>query len=253
MREAPTTRVPSAAAATPWRRVHLPVVDSTNRWLRDAAAGGAPHRTVVTADHQTAGRGRRERSWTAPPGGSLLTSVLLREPTALTARAQAVLAATVAMAEALEARSGLPVALKWPNDLLLGDRKVGGVLAEWDGAALVVGIGVNLHWARVPADLAGTATAVNLAGGRPVTPAELLEEFLRRLDAHLDALPRVLDAYRPRLATLGRRVRVELAEADRVGVAVDVDEAGRLVVAVEGGRRETVAAGDVVHLRPADG
>lgn len=232
--------------------MHLQVVDSTNRWLRDAAADGAPHRTVVTADHQTAGRGRRDRTWTAPPGSSLLTSVLLREPTSPTARAQAVLAATVAMAEALEARSGLPVGVKWPNDLLLGDRKVGGVLAEWDGAALVVGIGVNLRWARLPPELAGRATAVNLAGGRPVAPAELLDEFLRGLDAHLDSLPGVLDAYRPRLATLGRRVRVELAEADRVGVAVDVDETGRLVLALEGGRRETVAAGDVVHLRPAD-
>ncbi len=233
--------------------MHLQVVDSTNRWLRDAAAGGAPHRTVVTAAHQTAGRGRLNRTWTAPPGGSLLTSVLLREPTAPTARAQAVLAATVAMAEALETAAGLPVGLKWPNDLLLEDRKVGGVLAEWDGAALVVGIGVNLHWRLLPPELAGTATAVNLAGGRPVPPAALLEDFLRRLDDRLDALPDVLDAYRPRLATLGRRVRVELAQSWLVGTAVDVDDAGRLVLAVGGGRREVVAAGDVVHLRPADG
>ncbi len=226
-------------------------LDSTNRYLLDEARAGAPTGLVAVADHQHAGRGRLGRTWSAPPGASLLVSVLLRPELPIERRHLVVLAAAVAMAEAVEATTGVRAGLKWPNDLLVGDRKLAGILAEGTGDAVVVGIGVNLHWAEVPPELAGIATAVNLEGGRPATRDELLGAFLAAYARRLADLAAARVAYRARLVTLGLRVRVEQASGARVGVATDVDDDGHLVVDVEGSGRVVVAAGDVVHLRPA--
>jgi BirA family biotin operon repressor/biotin-[acetyl-CoA-carboxylase] ligase len=203
---------------------------------------------VVVADVQHAGRGRLGRTWTAPPGASLLVSVLVRPELAPEDRHLVVVAAAVAMAEAVEATTGVIASLKWPNDLLVEHRKLAGILAEAAGDVVVVGIGVNLDWPEIPAELEGIATACNLEGGRPTTRAALLAEFLRGYEARLDDLDGTRGAYRSRLGTIGRRVRVERADADMVGTAVDIDDAGRLLVEVDG-VVETIAAGDVVHLR----
>ncbi len=227
-------------------------IDSTNRYLLDEARAGAPAGLVVVADHQTAGRGRLGRTWVAPPGSSLLLSVLLRPDTPVERRHGLVMAAGLAMAEAVEATTGVVAGLKWPNDLLVGDRKLGGVLAEATGDALVVGIGVNLEWHDVPSELAAIATACNLEGGRPVDRADVLGAFLDRYAVHLADLGSAHARYEARLTTLGRRVRVEQTTGELVGVATGIDELGRLVVQLDAGGTEIVSAGDVVHLRPAD-
>lgn len=202
-------------------------VDSTNRVAADLARAGAPDGLVVGADNQTAGRGRRGRIWESRPGAALLVSVVLRPAPPLVT-----LSAGVAAAEACEdAVPGAHVALKWPNDLLLGDGKLGGILSELVGDAAVVGLGVNLGWApnrgaRLGAD---------------VDRDSLLRAYL----AGLDRPPgEVVARYRPRCATIGRRVRVELPRGSIEGTAEAVDDDGRLVV---DGR--PVAAGDVIHLR----
>ena len=200
-------------------------LDSTNRLAADLARAGAPDGVVVGADHQTAGRGRRGRTWESRPGASLLVSVILRPAPALVT-----LAAGVAAAEACEAVAGVAVGLKWPNDLLLEGAKLGGILSELVGDAAVVGLGLNLAWAP--------AGAARLGPG--VDRAALLHTYLARLGSAGD----VLGPYRERCTTLGRRVRVELPGGLIEGVATDVDEDGRLLV--EG---RAVAAGDVVHLR----
>ncbi len=251
---------------------------STNADLLALAADGEPEGIVLAADHQTAGRGRRGRSWRAPPGSSLLVSVLLR-PTAAVADV-VTMAASLAMAEAVEASCGVIARLKWPNDLVVGvdgtDRKLAGVLAEADWPArspisagwsspppgermvVVVGIGVNLDWPAGPADDPSAATSVNLLTGAMPDRSELLVSYLRNLEARYLPLVRTGDrtglvaAWRARSATLGRRVRVELGTEDVVGTAVDVTGDGRLVIDIPGGTRRTVAAGDVVHLRPAE-
>lgn len=230
---------------------HLTEVDSTNRYALEEARAGAPTGLVVVADHQTAGRGRLGRTWEAPPGASLLVSVLLRPALDPDRRHLVVLAAAVAMAEAVGARSGVEATLKWPNDLLAGDRKLAGILAEASGDAVVVGIGVNVEWPGVPPELDGIATACNLEGGRPMTRDDLLEEFLPRYEHRLADLADARRAYRERLGTLGRRVRVEQASGPAVGVARDVDNAGRLLLERDDGVIETITAGDVVHLRDA--
>ena len=200
-------------------------LDSTNRLAADLARAGAPDGLVVGADHQTAGRGRRGRTWQSRPGASLLVSVVLRPAPALVT-----LAAGVAAAEACEAVAGIQVALKWPNDLLIGQAKLGGILSELVAGAAVVGLGLNLAWAP--------AGAASLGPG--VDRSALLHAYLGRLDTAGDVLAR----YRDRCTTLGRCVHVEVPGGSIEGVATDVDEDGRLLV--EG---RAVAAGDVVHLR----
>ena len=227
----------------------LPEVDSTNRYVMDEARAGTPAGLVVVADHQTAGRGRLGRTWVAPPGASLLVSVLLRPTIAADRRHVLVMAAGLAMAEAIQETTGVVAGLKWPNDLLVGDRKLGGILAETTGDALVVGIGVNIEWPEVPDELTTIATACNLEGGRPTTRSSVLAEFLARYSRHLANLDGARAAYDARLLTVGRRVRVEQANGVITGVATGVDEFGRLLLDRDDGMAEPIAVGDVVHLR----
>ncbi len=184
-------------------------IDSTNRYLLDEARGGAAGGLVAVADHQTAGRGRFDRRWEAPPGSSLLVSVLVRPAPHGERSHRAVMAAALALAEAVEEEAGVSPGLKWPNDLVVGDRKLAGLLAEREGDALVIGAGCNVEWDSFPPELADTATACNLEAGYTVDRDELLDRFLARLSALLDQLDAVPAQYRARLATLGRRVRVE--------------------------------------------
>jgi BirA family biotin operon repressor/biotin-[acetyl-CoA-carboxylase] ligase len=227
-------------------------LDSTNRYLVDEARAGAPAGLVAVADHQTAGRGRLGRVWVAPPGASLLTSVLLRPALPPDRRHLLVTAAGLAMAEAVEATTGVVAGMKWPNDLLVGDRKLCGILAEAAGDALVVGLGVNVEWADVPPELTAVATACNLEGGRPTDRRTLLDAFLGRYAARLADLDAARRDYEARLVTLGRRVRVEQAGHVLVGTARGIDDDGRLLVESGAGGVEAVAVGDVVHDRPAD-
>lgn len=229
---------------TPGATWHITVVDetgSTNADLLAAAAAGAPDRSVLRARHQTAGRGRLDRQWIAPPGANLLVSLLFRDvpphPHQLTQRI------ALAAARACTEIADLTPALKWPNDLLLDGRKLAGVLAQSAGggpdqppAFVVVGIGINVGWA--PHD------AARLGDG--IDPGDVLEAMLRAYDG----LPHdITDDYRAALATLGQYVRVELPGSTVVGRALDVLPDGRLVVLDECGISHRFDTGDVVHLR----
>ena len=166
------------------------------------------------------------------------------------ATVHAVMAAGVALAAAVEDVVGIEAGLKWPNDLVVDDRKLAGLLAEADGDALVVGAGCNVNWEAFPEDLAATATACNLEAGRPVDRDALLDAFLDRLAAALASGDALLDDYRARLVTVGRTVRVEPVRGDAVvGTAVAVTDDGALVVRDERGEDHTVVAADVHHLR----
>jgi BirA family biotin operon repressor/biotin-[acetyl-CoA-carboxylase] ligase len=230
---------------------------STNADLVAAAREGAPPGTALVADHQTAGRGRLGRRWQAPPGSSLLVSMLFHADSAegLHRYTQAV---ALAAADACRDVAGVSPSLKWPNDLLIGDRKVAGVLAETvplpsGKLAVVVGIGLNVTWTPpLPDELVVTMTALNLEAGREVDRDLVLHSMLDRLA--LEPAADLLDRYRAALGTLGRRVRIEQANVEQgdvwEGLAVDVKADGRLVVRTRTGDRE-VMTGDVVHLRNA--
>ncbi|HEY3671976.1 MAG TPA: biotin--[acetyl-CoA-carboxylase] ligase [Acidimicrobiia bacterium] len=236
-----------------WRVEWFSTLDSTNRHALDAARTGAPDGLVVVADEQTAGRGRLGRTWEAPPGSSLLVSVLLRRSgDPARAAGHVVMAAGVALAEAVEDVAGVDAGLKWPNDLVVDDRKLAGLLAEADGDALVVGAGCNVNWEEFPEELVATATACNLEAGHLVDRDALLDAFLDRFATALGAGDAVVDEYRARLATLGRSVRVEHVhdrDRDLVGTAVGITDDGALVVRGEQGIDHPVVAADVHHLR----
>ena len=214
---------------------------STNADLLAALeAGSADDRSVLAADHQSAGRGRLDRRWEAPPGVNLLVSIALApvpDPPSLATHRVALAAVRAASALRPDAR----VTLKWPNDVLLDDVKMAGILAQRcpSREAVVVGLGMNVGWAPDGAAQLGT--------GHPA-------DVLARLLAAFDDLPddrAALDAeYRAALGTLGRPVRIELAASTVEGTAIDVDDAGRLVVDTDQGQ-QTFDVGDVVHLRPA--
>ena len=211
-------------------RVHYRVTDSTNERARALAAEGAPHGTLVTADAQTAGRGRQGREWVAPAGAALLMSLVLREP-----RETLPLAAAVAVCEALPVEAEI----KWPNDIWLHGAKVAGILVEarpQEGWA-VLGIGVNVHEAP-PIE-----HSTSLGGAIGVE--ELLERLLLTLDAWLNRpLPEVLAAWRSRDALFGQPVRWENGSGQGAGI----DEAGALLVDTDSGR-VALDAGEVHLLR----
>jgi BirA family transcriptional regulator, biotin operon repressor / biotin---[acetyl-CoA-carboxylase] ligase len=228
-------------------------VDSTNRIVAELARAGAPDGVVVVAGHQTAGRGRRGRSWVAPPGSSLLVSVLLRPPgppPALTT-----VACSLAASDAVDEVAGFLPGLRWPNDLYAGGRKLGGVLAEVVDGAVLLGLGLNLRWPfGVPEPLAGIAVTTEEVAGRAVDRDDLLAAFLEHLEARDGALAtdagreRTLSDYRDRCETLGRQVRVTLPGGRTLaGVAADVDDSGRLVLDAAG-TATVLSVGDVEHL-----
>lgn len=245
-------------------------IDSTNREVAERARACAPAGLVVVADHQTAGRGRLGRSWSDEPGSSLLVSILLRPELEASALFVATAVVALALSDACHACAGVRPALKWPNDLLLGDRKVAGVLSEalWPpvsggpGPAVVVGTGCNVTGGPPPGT-AGTATTLEAASGRRVERDELLDAFLAGLAPRLvqlgsrDGLPAQLGEYRRRCATLGRRVAVEWPDGRKeVGLATGLADDGRLVVTADDGSCRAVAAADVTHLHllaPPDG
>jgi BirA family transcriptional regulator, biotin operon repressor / biotin---[acetyl-CoA-carboxylase] ligase len=218
-------------------RVHHRLTDSTNERAKLLAAAGAPHGTLVTADEQAAGRGRQGRLWTAPPGSSVLMSLLLRELDELLP-----LAAAVAVCEALPADAQV----KWPNDVWLDRRKVAGILVEGrpqQGWA-VLGIGVNVTTHEFPPELADGATSLRL-GGVDTTRDRVLDDVLRSLSEWLSAPPEaVLAAWRSRDALQGERVRWSGGE----GRANGIDDSGGLLVETRTGSI-TLDAGEVHLLR----
>ncbi len=227
-----------------WDVRHVTETGSTNADLIAAVeAGTAGHRTVLAADHQTAGRGRLDRRWEAPAGANLLVSIALAPvPDVPTEATQRVGLAVVAAARRLGVSQ---VGLKWPNDVLLAGRKLAGILAQRaaERDAVVVGLGLNVGWAP-----AGAAALDEVAAG-VVAPAQVLAMVLGEFDA-LGA--DITAAYRASLTTIGQTVRVELP-GDRPpldGRAVEVDAAGRLVVVDAVGERHALDVGDVVHVRP---
>ncbi len=257
-----------------WRDVRaVAETGSSNADLLAAAGAGAAEGMVLVAEAQTAGRGRLGRRWASPPRAGLTFSVLLRPggvPAALLGWLP--LLAGVAAVASVRAVAAVEAALKWPNDVLVGERKLGGILAERSGTAVVIGIGINVWQARadLPPDAAATSLVLTAGAGaagpaagagglglRERLLAGLLDELGRWYESWRDqASPGDADAcglhqeYVRRCATLGREVTVTMPGTEPVtGTATGVDAAGRLEVRTAGGL-VAVTAGDVVHVRP---
>lgn len=230
-------------------------IDSTNEEAKRRALAGAPNGSLFVAERQTGGRGRLGRTWDSPAGTGLWFTVLLRagslplRPTATT------LLAGLAVCGAVRSVSGCDAAIKWPNDIVAGTRKVCGILAEMSAEIdrvefMVVGIGINVNTASFPEGLREKATSLLLASGKPVRRVALLQEILRRFEALLKAnaaalTPEFLKEYTRRCVTLGRRVGFRRGGRKLSGTAEKITPRGELVVRLPDGRRETVFSGEV--------
>jgi BirA family biotin operon repressor/biotin-[acetyl-CoA-carboxylase] ligase len=278
------TRPPLSAAALrralvegdrpPWRVLDVVAeTESTNADVAARARAGEPAGYVLVADHQSAGRGRLERTWTTPPRAALAISVLLRPRPAMAYWSWLPQLAGVALVDALTRTCGLSARLKWPNDVLLPDdgnprsgqyRKVCGILAEavppgpGDLGAVVLGAGINVSQDADELPVP-TATSLHLAGSATTDRDVVARAYLRALAARYGAWqsaggnPRasgLAAAYREMCLTIGQDVRVLRPAADDLrGHAEGVDDDGRLLVRDAGGRLSALAAGDVVHVR----
>jgi BirA family transcriptional regulator, biotin operon repressor / biotin---[acetyl-CoA-carboxylase] ligase len=250
-------------AGSGWRSVEVvDAVESTNSALAQRARAGAGPGLVLVAEHQTGGRGRLGRVWSAPPRSGLTFSVLL-DPAGVPAERWpwVPLLAGVAVAEAVRRVTDVEASLKWPNDVLVDDRKLAGILSERvespTSSLAVVGIGLN---ASMRQDELPTpeATSLLLEGASTTDRTVVLREILRVLDRLFaawaaeagDPMAGLLEAYLRRCSTLGRHVRVALpAGGTLVGEAVRIDDSGRLVVRTGDAGERAVGAGDVVHVR----
>jgi BirA family biotin operon repressor/biotin-[acetyl-CoA-carboxylase] ligase len=248
-----------ALGAGPLRRsiLYLPECESTNTEALALARSGEPEGALVITDFQTAGRGRIGRAWQAPPSSSLLFSLLLRPPLPPERAQQAAMAASLGAMEGIRRAAGLPARLKWPNDVLIGGKKAGGILCELglEGerlAYLVAGIGLNVNFdPRRIEGIPPGATSIRRELGRMQPRTALLHAVLEAMEeryARILSGSSLREEWAGALDTLGRRVRIALPEGELAGTAEAVEETGALVVRTADGSARRVLAGDVVHL-----
>jgi BirA family biotin operon repressor/biotin-[acetyl-CoA-carboxylase] ligase len=240
-----------AGSPLPFKLRYFPTLDSTNTYAMRLPPGEAQEGLVIITDHQTAGRGRVGRVWEGFARQQLTCSVILTPPFAAN---WLMMASALAVHEAITGVTGLAPEIKWPNDVLVGGKKVSGILIETSGEIAAIGIGVNVNgsFAHVP-ELAARATTLEDEAGQPLSREALAAAILLALAEHYDAMRSQGDAgreavrvaWRDRLVTLGAQVRVEQGQTQVTGWAEDVAEDGALIVRRDDGERVLITWGDV--------
>lgn len=244
----------------PWLNTIICVdnIDSTNTHAKNLAAHGAPHGTVLIANHQTGGRGRMGRRFYSPAGTGIYLSVILRPDCAPGELMHLTCAAGAAMCKAVEAVTGLCPGIKWINDLVWEGKKLGGILAELSidpttgkTACAVVGIGINCSQKTgdFPPEIADIATSLSAVTGKSVSRSRLAAAMIAALHSMSEELlckkSAIMDFYRSRCVTLGKEVSVHRFDEVRHGTAMGIDEDGGLIVTFSDGTTDTVSAGEV--------
>jgi len=255
IRDGLTTRVFGQAQA-----FYFPQTDSTNLRAGEMAAQGAPEGTLIVAEQQTQGRGRRQRAWFSPPRQGIYASLILRPAIAPTEAPRMTLLAAVAAAETLLALTPLAATIKWPNDILVRGRKIAGILTEISTGMdavdyMVVGLGLNVN---IPADdfpeeIQAQATSILAETGAPFSRPLLLRSYLEQLEYYYDifnteGFDPVLQRWRALTDMLGRRVRIDMIGRRHVGEVADFDQDGALILRDEGGRSIRIFSGDITLL-----
>jgi BirA family biotin operon repressor/biotin-[acetyl-CoA-carboxylase] ligase len=248
---------------TKWigKKIHLfETVDSTNTKAYEFALQGAREGEVVVAESQKKGRGRLGREWFSPPFSNLYLSVILRPKIPPHQASLITLMAAVATAEALRKFSGLDPRIKWPNDVLLNDRKVAGLLNEIHSEAdrihfVILGIGINLNMdaSMVSKEIRSRATSLKIETGQTISRKAFLKTLLEELETWYEVFLEeggtiILKAWRDRARIQGKQVNVTSFGETLRGVAIDVDSDGALILETETGERKRVVAGDVEYL-----
>jgi BirA family biotin operon repressor/biotin-[acetyl-CoA-carboxylase] ligase len=234
---------------------HFDTLPSTNDLIKELAAKNAPEGTLVVAEGQTQGRGRLGRAWESPPGVGLYVSLLLRPPLPPTEMPPLTLTAAVAVVRALRRVTGLAPGIKWPNDLLLNGKKLGGILTEMETESdriryLVVGLGLNVNNLDLPPELKTTATSLALAAGRTFPRLNILTVWLEEFEALYERFlarefPEILEEWKRYTVTLGRPVRVRQGPVEICGQALEVAPDGALLVQTGTGEIVRVTSGEI--------
>ena len=234
----------------------LEEVDSTNRAARELAEKGAPHGTLVVANRQNAGRGRRGRIWQMEPGTGIAMSLLLRPSLEPQKASMLTLVMGLAQAKALDRLFGLSAKIKWPNDLVIRGRKVSGTLTEMSAEMdyinyIVIGVGINVNQPAFPEDIADRATSLMLEAGRSFPRAPLIAAVVERFEEdysrflETNDLSGMREAYNELLVNVGRQVRVLEPGHEYTALSSGINDRGELLVQREDGSREAVFAGEV--------
>jgi BirA family biotin operon repressor/biotin-[acetyl-CoA-carboxylase] ligase len=242
-----------SSSAPAWDPVLLAETSSTNDVAREQARKGVRGGFLVAASRQTAGRGRLGRSWESPPNRGLYVSIVLRPDLPMTEAGKLTILSSVATVDAVETVSGLRPQIKWPNDLVVGGRKLAGLLIETErkGGRLVfavIGIGLNVRQEAVDfsPEVRRQATSLYLATGRIYRRADLLVALLQALERRLSQpFDEAREAWTASSLTLGQRITLTTAQGRKHGQALGLDESGALLLRGDSGEVETVTAGDM--------
>ncbi len=242
------------------RIVHYFRTDSTNNAALALAAKGAAHGTVVLAEEQTAGRGRFGRNWFSEKSSGIYASVILRPPLAPSAAPMMTLMAAVAAHQAVSTTTGLPVDIRWPNDLLVNGKKVCGILTEMNAEvdrlhALVIGMGINVNHQEIPAELREIATSLSLESGKAVSRTHLLVTLLKELERKyhllLDEGGAAITRRWSAASTFaeGRRIRVRTNAGEFLATTAGLEPSGALRIRREDGREEAMVSGEIAEVK----
>lgn len=239
--------------------IYCRIIDSTNKYARTLAEEGYPEGTLVIAEEQTAGKGRRGREWYSPLSRGIYMSIILRPDLPLRQMPRLSLMAAAALAEVL-VETGLKPGIKWPNDVLVNGKKIAGILAEVitgrDGIEFIIlGIGININNPvdEFPDDLRTPPTSIMAELGIPGSRVELLQKLLLSLEQHYELLltddfTSILEKARRLSTVLGQKVQFDENGANLAGIALDLDENGFLLVRDEKGKIHTVVSGEIDSL-----
>jgi BirA family biotin operon repressor/biotin-[acetyl-CoA-carboxylase] ligase len=230
--------------------------NSTNDVAEKLARDGVAEGVVVFAESQAKGRGRLGRKWISPAGEGLWFSVLLRPQLPPASATQLTIAAATAAARAIRAETGLAPQIKWPNDILIEDKKVAGILTELSAELdrvryVIIGIGVDVNIKKFPAELASSATSLAAAAGKKFIRAEIAAAILKELDADYARITNgefaaLAEEWEQQCITLGHRVQIHIGERTLTGRAESLDGDGALLLRTDHGHLERIVGGDVV-------
>ena len=245
-------------ASYPWQGniYYLNTIDSTNTRAKEMAAQGAPHGTVLIADSQTGGRGRMGRSFHSPAGCGIYLSMILRPGCPAKELLPLTCATAVAAADGIQTATGLRPGIKWTNDLVVGKKKIGGILTELslDGNGnveyAVIGIGINCNQSAddFPAEIQSIATSLRMCTGNAIDRAAVIAQILvalQKISEKLQTPTAILDHYRADCITIGQEISLVRGDEVRHGKALDVDNEGALVVEFDDGTTQAVQSGEV--------
>jgi BirA family biotin operon repressor/biotin-[acetyl-CoA-carboxylase] ligase len=234
--------------------LHFVNLPSTNDFAKDLARQGYPEGAVLVAETQSAGRGRLGRVWESSPGTGIYLSLILRPPLPPAELPKLTLTAAVAVVEAIKEATDLKVGIKWPNDIMLAGKKLGGILTEMESESdqmshLILGVGLNINNTTFPEHLQGIATSLS-STGRKYSRLAIVRAFLKAMDLFYgrflrQEFPAILDLWRQAAVTLGKQVTVKRGAGEISGLALDVSPDGALLLEKVGGGVETIISGEI--------